>query len=124
MKNRQQFIRWIPAISIMAIIFILSSIPSREMPSFGFWDSLVKKSGHFIGYGLLALALWFAVKWNGKKVWLVLLITFLYSISDEFHQSFIPGRHASLLDILLFDTAGAVTFVFCVGWLIKKKTGI
>ncbi len=124
MKIRQQIIRWIPAILIMAGIFILSSIPSREMPSFGFWDTLVKKSGHFIGYGLLALSYWYAMKWNGKKVWLVLLITILYAISDEFHQTFIPGRHASLLDIFLFDTAGAVIFLFCVGWFIKKKREI
>lgn len=121
MKITQHFLRWIPSILIMAIIFILSSVPSREMPSFGFWDTAVKKSGHFIGYGLLALSYWYSMRWNGKKVWLVVLITMLYAISDEFHQSFIPGRRASLVDIFLYDTAGAVMSVICLGWVLKKK---
>ncbi len=55
MKIVARILRWLPAILVMVIIFGFSSIPSREMPSFGFWDLLVKKGAHMLGYGLLAL---------------------------------------------------------------------
>lgn len=64
MKN---FLRWFPALALMAAIFIFSSVPSEEMPSFGFWDTLVKKGGHAAGYGLLALTYWFAFGWEKKR---------------------------------------------------------
>jgi VanZ family protein len=35
-----------------------------------------------------------------------LLITVAYAISDEWHQSFVEGRHGSPVDVLI-DTAGA-----------------
>ena len=55
------FLRWLPAVLVMAVIFVFSSIPSDELPNFGLWDLLVKKGGHVLGYGLLALAYLFAL---------------------------------------------------------------
>jgi VanZ family protein len=104
----------------MVVIFIASSTPSREMPDFGFWDTVVKKSGHIIGYGLLALCFWFAFRWKKRVVWLPLLLTVIYAITDEFHQSFIPGRNASLMDVLYFDTTGAC-LALGLAWLRIKK---
>jgi hypothetical protein len=63
-----RFLRWLPTILVMMTIFIFSSIPSQELPKFGFWDTLVKKGGHVIGYGLLALSYWFAMKWDRKRI--------------------------------------------------------
>ncbi len=42
----------------MAIIFAFSSTPGKDLPNFGVLDFLVKKGGHMLGYGLLALAYW------------------------------------------------------------------
>ncbi len=92
---------------IMALIFVVSSTPSVELPNFGFWDKLVKKGGHMTGYGLLAGAYWYGLGFDRKKGWLAWLLAVLYAATDEFHQSFIPGRHPSLADVLFFDVGGA-----------------
>ncbi len=105
----------------MGTIFALSSIPSEEMPTFGFWDTLVKKGGHALGYGLLALTYWYALKWEKKRFWPAFLLAVLYALSDEFHQSFTPGRHASLVDALVIDTGGALAALAIARWLKKKS---
>lgn len=99
--------RCLPALGLMALIFGLSSIPSSQMPSFGLWDRLIKKGAHAIGYGFLALAYWHARQWRQEDWKAALLLTLAYALSDEFHQAFVPGRHASITDALLVDGSGA-----------------
>ncbi len=76
------------------------------------------------GYGLLALSYWFGFKFDRKKGWLVWLMALLYAASDEFHQSFTPGRHPSPVDVLFFDGGGALLgILFRKGWKrIKAKS--
>ena len=98
--------RWLPALLLMAVIFAFSSRTSNELPNFGGWDYFVKKSAHGIGYGLLALSYLHALpNRNYKLAW---FLAVLYSLTDEFHQSFVPGRRASLVDVFVFDAIGAV----------------
>ena len=112
---------WLPAILIMAIIFALSSIPSTAMPMFGTWDTIVKKGGHVLGYGLLAVSYWYG--WGFKKShwWMALILAVFYALSDEFHQSFVPGRHPSLVDALVIDAGGAAIGLGLVYWWRVKK---
>jgi len=117
----KSILRWLPAIAVMVIIFGFSSIPSQEMPSFGVWDLVVKKGAHLLGYGLLALANWYGLCFDKHRWWLVLLLTVLYAITDEFHQSFVPGRHPSLVDALVIDSSGAALMLFTVSSLRKRK---
>jgi VanZ family protein len=112
--------RWLPALLMMVVIFGFSSIPGKEMPSFGSWDLIVKKGAHVLGYALLALLLWYAQGFDQNRWWLAFMLAVLYAISDEFHQSFIPGRHPSWVDALVIDGGGAA-FALCVGWLVRKK---
>lgn len=95
----------------MATIFLLShqpegSIPLPTLPG-------LDKLAHLAIYGLLAAGLIRAFGQRmrqsrpGPVVMLTIMCCLLYGISDEFHQSFIPGRSVSSLDILA-DTAGAV----------------
>jgi VanZ family protein len=107
MINVGRFRNWIPAILVMAVIFGFSSIPSREMPSFGIWDLIVKKGAHMLGYGWLALMYWYGLRFDRRKAWLALLLAVIYAITDEYHQSFVPGRHPSWVDALLIDGGGA-----------------
>ncbi|MDW8227255.1 MAG: VanZ family protein [Anaerolineales bacterium] len=111
--------RWLPAIVLMVLIFLLSSIPSDEMPSLGFWDKFIKKTGHFLGYGLLALAYWHGLGWERKRFGLAFLFTVLYALSDELHQAFVPGRNPSLLDALVIDAGGGMSALLLARW--KKR---
>jgi hypothetical protein len=47
-----------------------------------------------------------------------LLLSILYAISDEWHQSYVPGRSATIQDTLV-DTAGA-----CLGWAAVRLADI
>ena len=60
------------------------------------------------GYGLLSLAYWLGLRFDPKKGWLAWLLAILYAASDEFHQSFVPGRHPDPMDVLIFDNLGAI----------------
>ncbi len=103
--------RWLAAIAIMAVIFIFSSIPKGTLiPDFDVWDFLIKKSAHLLIYGLLALSyLWGLTGWIGIKrqhLRRALLMSGLYGISDEFHQTFIAGREGNIVDVAI-DMLGA-----------------
>jgi VanZ family protein len=105
--------RWGPSLLMIGAIFLFSSIPSREMPRFGSFDVLVKKGGHAFGYGLLAATFWHGFNWNRKLWWAALLLAVLYAVTDEFHQSFVPGRHPSAVDVAIDTTAAAISLAIC-----------
>jgi VanZ family protein len=92
----------------MIVIFSFSSQPSDDLPNFLSWDFVVKKMGHAIGYGLLALSYFYFFKNDKKRVWLAWLLAILFAATDEFHQSFVAGRHSSAFDVLVFDNLGAL----------------
>jgi VanZ family protein len=90
----------------MALIFYLSSGPPPQAA--GFAPDYILHGGEF---GILCgLALW-AWRTRGAtvpKAWLAAFaLTVIYGFSDEYHQSFVPGRDASLKD-LLWDVIGGL----------------
>lgn len=103
--------RWGLAILIMMVIFTFSSIPSVELPSLGWFDMLVKKGGHILGYGMLSMAYLRGLDMDKKNLWFAWLLSIIYSITDEIHQIFVPGRHASVWDIGI-DAGGAAITLF------------
>jgi VanZ family protein len=110
---------------MMVAIFAFSSIPSKTMPNFGVVDFLVKKGGHALGYGLLALAYLRGLKGKGNEVvsrqlFIAWVLATLYSATDEFHQSFVPGRYPSAFDVLI-DTVGAATALMIPQKLLQLK---
>ena len=100
--------RWLPALFFMVVIFSFSSRPSKDLPNFLDWDFVVKKTGHVIGYGLLALSYLHFFNYDKKRYWLAWLLAILFATTDEFHQAFVAGRHSSAFDVLVFDNLGAV----------------
>jgi len=122
----QSFLRhWGLAILMMVAIFAFSSIPSEEMPSFGLVDFLVKKGGHALGYGLLALAYLHGLKGENEKVipsqlYIAWFLATLYSATDEFHQSFVPGRHSAVSDVMV-DSLGAAAALWLAGRYYRQK---
>jgi VanZ family protein len=110
--------KWIPALLMMGIIFWFSSEPAYKLPFFSWADAVVKKSGHMLGYALLTLGYWYALGMDRNKRWLAWLLAILYALTDEFHQSYVPGRHPSLWDVSIFDNFGALISL----WLAHRYT--
>jgi hypothetical protein len=106
-KLKLNLLRWGPAFIVMIAVFIFSSIPSTKMPSFGLLDFSIKKLGHMLGYALLARAYLHGIGYNKPRATLLAwLLTIIYAITDEFHQYYVPGRSARLLDVG-FDSLGS-----------------
>jgi hypothetical protein len=103
--------RWGPAILLMIVIFIASSTPGNDIPGFGGWDTILKKGAHMTGYALLAMGYMRALTntRNASRLifLLAILLAGLYAATDEFHQSFTPGRNPSVTDVCI-DAVGAV----------------
>lgn len=115
-------LRMVPMAITMGTIFFLSHQPgdSLPLPSLPGLDKLA----HMSIYGILAGTILFAFSDHqkntrtGKVILLTVIFCLLYGISDEFHQSFVPGRTASVYD-LLADGTGAV--IVCALWARWRK---
>lgn len=96
---------WGPATLWAAVLFVLSAQPDVPGPGFPFGD----KIGHLGLYGILGVALaWGARRWGAPGRWRWIALGALYGASDEWHQSFVPGRDAAWGDFIA-DVVG-VTF--------------
>ncbi|MDD4784916.1 MAG: VanZ family protein [Candidatus Shapirobacteria bacterium] len=112
----KKILRFLPAIIWMAIIFYFSS---RQTVGIGTNQTdrfLILKSFHLIEYAFLAILLFLAI--SKKNV--VILIAYLYAVSDEIHQHFIPGRTGLFRDTLI-DLIGILIGVYIYNKVLKKK---
>lgn len=114
------FLRWIPVLAWMGWIFWLSSQEALPPPP-GLSYSIAAIAGHLILYAiltaLLLLALGSSRALDRKTVAIAALASFGYALSDEYHQSFVPGRDASLFDLFVDATGIAFTLtVWALGW--------
>lgn len=109
----------IVTIAWMGLIFYLSSLSGQDV-SRAFPFKPISSVGHIILFAWLAIFLQLSIRgWgfeiNLRCVVLVSIICSLYGISDEYHQSFVRGRHASISDAsvdAISSTAAAVlTFI-------------
>jgi VanZ family protein len=90
----------------MVVIFVLSSQSTMPdwAPRFQFRDI----AGHLVAFGVLALLFrWSLSSVSARQpaIWAFLAVL-VYAVSDEFHQSFVPGRHSDPFDIFV-DAVGA-----------------
>jgi hypothetical protein len=118
---RIQMSKWLPALLMMLVIFLMSARSSSQLPSFDWADTLIKKSGHIAGYALLALLYWRALDLKKEKRWVAWILTIAYAVTDEFHQSFVPGRHPSVWDVVIFDNLGSLISLWLAGRYGKQK---
>ncbi len=92
----------------------------------GFWDHFVRKLAHFSIYTLLGLcccnACYFTFFQLKKSFGIALVVGYLYAISDEIHQAFVPGRSCQLSDMVL-DSCGVMfgILLFCTLFAIVTK---
>jgi VanZ family protein len=118
---KQIVLRWFPALLVMSVIFWFSAHPAENLPDFSWADEIVKKSGHVIGYALLALSYWYALGLDFRRRTLVWLLAILFAATDEYHQTFVPGRHPSVWDIAIFDNIGALFSLWWAGQNLSRK---
>jgi VanZ family protein len=104
----------------MGLIFYLSAQPDFPRPEADWLGDLIGVVGHAFLFGVLAV-LW-ARLLSKRRHALILasLLTMLYALSDEFHQSFVPGRHADPLD-LLWDGIGVAAALGAWAWLRRRR---
>ena len=118
----KKVLKWCPSLFIAACNFYLSSREHIEhMPSFWNADKVV----HFFCFA--AFSFWTAFACNIKtfrQTWIPTLIISAWAVTDEIHQSFVPGRSASVLDWVA-DTigafVGAVIFVFLLTKILRWR---
>jgi VanZ family protein len=96
----------------MALIFIGSHQSRLVVSENTLLDLLLKKGGHVVEYAVLGLLLQRAIIWRGAitatRALIALMVGIAYAISDEAHQSLVPGRSPRLLDVGIDTLAQAV----------------
>jgi hypothetical protein len=119
--KKVQVLNWVPALAVMGVIFWFSAQSGEELPVFSWADKIVKKSGHMLGYALLALSYWYALGLQSNRCWLAWLLAVLYAMTDEYHQSFVPFRSPSVWDVLVFDNLGALLSLWLTNRYMKNQ---
>jgi VanZ family protein len=100
MARSRPFTVWLPVVAWAAVIFTLSSIPSLST-GLGTWDTILRKGAHLTEYAVLGGLLYRAL---GREP-LALAVGIAYAATDELHQYFVRGRHASPVDVAI-DAVG------------------
>jgi len=129
------FKHWLPAILWMGGIFAMSTDvgsathtskiieplvlwirPNASQDEFELVHFFIRKLGHLSEYAVLALLVLRAMRrtlllapgrWSWQAAGITELIAAAYAATDEWHQSFIPGRTAALGDVAI-DSCGAL----------------
>ena len=121
----------------MGLIFYVSSLSQEdagrplESPVVSWLGVLRSYAVHLVLYGVLAsLAMASIRSWtpaaNYQLRWVLAVAAFatLYGVSDEYHQSFVPGRYASLLDMLVngVGAATATLALWLLAWTMRLRS--
>jgi len=85
---------WLPVVAWAALIFAFSSVPDLSS-GLGTWDLVLRKCAHMSEYAILAVLLRRAL---GRDL-PAFVLGLAYAASDELHQHFVAGRHASPVDV-------------------------
>lgn len=120
----KKLLRWLPAVLYMILIFYLSSYPApppaKAMPIY-FDIKLI----HIIEYGVLSALIFFGLNRATKipLAWQIIYsitLTYMYGLTDEFHQIFVVGRSASLIDTIA-NFVGASLFQALIFFFMRGK---
>ncbi|HEX5483626.1 MAG TPA: VanZ family protein [Terriglobia bacterium] len=151
LSSRHRILRWVVTLCWAALIFDfstskfgssftgvmlarwLAAIHIHLSPGhFEILHLIVRKGAHFTEYGILSLLLYASIsslkrfEWQPRVALLCVLIAAFYSLTDEFHQTFVPDRGPSLEDCAV-DVSGAVIAMLLVylgtRWASKRRAG-
>jgi len=129
------FRRWAPVVLWAGVIFMFSThwftsentaevaepflkwlFPMLSLDSILLIHHVLRKCGHLTEYFIFGLLVLRAIRGGRPGVrisWALATIGIVaaYASSDEFHQSFVPGRTASIYDVMLDTTGGAISMI-------------
>lgn len=117
MNNKtKKVLNFLPALIWMLIIFYFSSQQTTGIggESYLFRFALLK-SFHIVEYAILTLLLFFVIKKNKY----LFLASYIYALSDEFHQMFVPGRTGNIQDTF-FDIFGIFIGLLILNFFKKR----
>jgi VanZ family protein len=114
-------LRFLPVATLMGLIFALSAQPQLPEP---LGPDRTDVAGHFLVYAGLAVLLWWGLaQWDPTAGWPLigaLVGAMAYALSDEWHQTFVPGRSPSLSDLGV-DVLGAFCALVVVGLCVWSR---
>jgi VanZ family protein len=107
---------WLPVGIWAGLIFYLSSIPTLHS-GFSLLDFVLRKCAHVTEFAIFTTLLMRALRgtkhaWPWRRSAIVAgVFALLYAMSDEFHQSFVPGRGPSPIDVMI-DGVGILLAIY------------
>jgi VanZ family protein len=119
---------WLPVAAWMTVIFLFSSMQTKPVSHVYLTEFLIKKTAHVVEYFTLCSLYFRAFMGSGvdrkKAVIISLGLSIIYAITDEFHQSFTPGREPRVRDMLIDSSAGVLAALFLTKYLPVAPAGI
>ena len=121
---------WLPPISLMTIIFFLSSRQSISVGKSYDVNFVTFKSMHILEYALMFFLLFrayyrsFTIKNKSILFFLAIITTLIYAAFDEFHQTFVPTRSGAIRDIGIDSIGILLSFLYTkihLAKLVKKR---
>ena len=112
---------WLPPLALMALIYVFSAQPDLSS-GLGTVDLVLRKVVHFAEYALLCLLLWRPLRTvtsPGRAILVSLFVASAYAATDEWHQTFVEGRHGTPVDWLI-DSAGAALMAARL-WMLELR---
>jgi VanZ family protein len=105
------------------LVKLLTDVFPKDSIVISVIDYLIRKAAHVTVFGILAVLFKTALHIERPKGYLFAwFLTAFYASTDEWHQSFVPGRTSSVYDVMI-DSMGALVFLLCL-FLWKKRAPI
>jgi hypothetical protein len=118
--SKKPIFKFLPALLTMLAMFLFSARPGDIFPM-STWRQIFFKAGHVVGYAMLAMSYWRVFDFKNERRWVAWLLALSYAVTDEYHQSFVPYRHSTAFDVLVYDNIGAILSLWIVGRFAKQK---
>lgn len=107
--------------------FLLWLFPDTSEERIAFYHFLSRKLAHFTEYAILGFLAARAFAGSSRRRlhdhWIIasLILVVVYALLDEFHQSFVRSRTASIFDCLI-DIAGGLFVLSCLNYFKRSQT--